>query len=524
MIFLRPLAAKVRVYRKETASQGSITIFASLSLLLIASFLLALLEAARVTGMEAYSRMNRINAMESVFSEYDADIFEQYGIFMLDGSYGSGSLDFAQINGRLQSVSQKNLRPVSTSNGLQQTQNFYQMDVADASVTGYLLATDHNGAPFRKMAVDSMKASYPAELAKKLFEDVQSADQAIRQANESQAVMETAQHDIAEAKERQAREAAKEAAAGKATGVQTNVNTPETVENPLDLIKTLKETDILTLVVPAGTSVSAKEIPEWEPLEQRELVKGNEPFKEEDDLYDLILYQQFLQTHFSCYKPGKTLENALDYELEYIQIGKKSDRENLKGVVRQLILLREGANYLYLQTDATKQQEAYAVATAIAAATGIAPATGLIAQAVLAAWAYVESILDVRTLLSGGKIAWMKTAESWSSSLSGLGALLTERMQAKEQPEGEDYRGYLQKLLYLKSARTLNYRAMDLIELHAAAGGKDKLRMDTMILSMRADFSFEAEPLFSEMVTLTRLQAEQWVFAGSEYYSYFTKE
>ena len=148
------------------------------------------------------------------------------------------------------------------------------------------------------------------------------------------------------------------------------------------------------------------------------------------------------------------------------------------------------------------------MATALAAAVGIAPAAGLIAQGILAAWAYVESILDVRTLLAGGKIAWIKTAENWSSSLSGLGELLSGSSRAKEQTEGEDYQGYLQKLLWLKSERVLNYRAMDLLELYAGVNGRENMRMDEMILTLRADISYEAEPLFSEMVTIRKLKAD----------------
>ena len=75
---------------------GSITVFASLSLMLVASFLLALLESARVKGLEAYSGMHRENAVESVLSEYDRDLFDRFGIFLLDGGYGSGTLQFAQ--------------------------------------------------------------------------------------------------------------------------------------------------------------------------------------------------------------------------------------------------------------------------------------------------------------------------------------------------------------------------------------------------------------------------------------------
>ena len=514
--------------RKTSALQGSITVFASLSLLLVASFLLVLLEAARVKGLDAYSRMQRINAMESVFSEYDRELFERYGIFLLDGSYGGQDLQFSRINGQLQAVSQQNLRPAIPVQVWGDVQNFYQMDVTDASVTGYLLATDHKGAPFRKMAAASMRARCPEALAQKFYDGIQSSDQAMTQARQSRSAMDQAQENIRAAKEEQARAAASAAAAGEPTDTRQQAAPNEavgpSVENPMDVVKTLKEADILTLVLPRGSSVSSKEIRGKQTLEHRLLLQGNEPWEKTGGWYEAVLYQQFLQMQFACFEVGNSGEGALDYELEYIHAGKQSDRENLKCVVQQLLLLREGANFMYLQTDTVRRQEAYGVATVLAATVGIAPAAGLIAQGILAAWAYAESVLDVRTLLAGGKIAWMKTTESWSSSLSGLSGLLSGGVQAKGQENGEDYKGYLQKLLWLNSEQALNYRAMDLMELSAGVHGDTALRMDEMILALRADFTYEAEALFSKMVTLRQLQADRWKFSESAYYSYFSKD
>lgn len=508
--------------KEKTTLRGSITVFASLSLLLVASFLLVLLEAARVKGLDAYSLMQRVNAMESVFSEYDRQLFEQYGVFLLDAGYGEQTLQFSQINGRLQSVSQKNLRPVVPKTLWKNIQNFYQMDVTDATVTGYLLATDYDGAPFRRMAVESMKAGYPAELAQKLYDGLQSSDYAMAQAKQSRSAMNQAQENIEIAKEEQARTAAeKNSQETQETKEEPTVDA--SVENPMDVVKAVQETDILTLVMPSGSHISTKSIQGKQTLEHRSLLQGNEPWQASGSWYEKVLYHRFLQTHFSCYGTNEFSGGALDYELEYIQAGKHTDRENLKYVVQQLLLLREGANFMYLQTDAAKRQEAYAMATALASAFGIAPAAGLIAQGILAAWAYTESILDVRTLLAGGKIAWLKTAESWSSSLSGLGGLLAGSAQAKEQASGEDYQGYLQKLLYLKAERALNYRAMDLMELRAGINRGDELRMDTMILALRADFCYVSDPLFSEMVTTQRLPEGQWEFSETAYYSYFSE-
>ena len=55
-----------------------------------------------------------------------------------------------------------------------------------------------------------------------------------------------------------------------------------------------------------------------------------------------------------------------------------------------------------------------AESTAIAAAAAVPVAVKPIQMGLLASWAYAESIVELRTLFSGGKIAAAKTAESWT--------------------------------------------------------------------------------------------------------------
>ena len=131
----------------------------------------------------------------------------------------------------------------------------------------------------------------------------------------------------------------------------------------------------------------------------------------------------------------------------------------------------------------------------------------------------------MRTLLAGKRVPWMKTAESWTSSLSGLGAALTGGMKAEEQASGENYEGYLQKLLYLKSEKLLNYRAMDLMEQRLRQkSGYGQVRMDSMALFLRGEVTCEAAPLFSSMVTLQRLRTDRLVFSGTVQDGYLPEE
>lgn len=66
------------------------------------------------------------------------------------------------------------------------------------------------------------------------------------------------------------------------------------------------------------------------------------------------------------------------------------------------------------------------------------------AHALLLGLAYGESLLDVRILLSGGKIPLLKDAASWKLSFETLGSLgnLLERVDGSEAEEGLSYTDY----------------------------------------------------------------------------------
>ena len=76
---------------------------------------------------------------------------------------------------------------------------------------------------------------------------------------------------------------------------------------------------------------------------------------------------------------------------------------------------------MYLMSDETKKNEIRIAAAALCALIlqpGLAP---LMEGAILLAWAYAESIYDVKSLLSGGRIPLLKDSGSWHYSLTAGG-------------------------------------------------------------------------------------------------------
>ena len=83
---------------------------------------------------------------------------------------------------------------------------------------------------------------------------------------------------------------------------------------------------------------------------------------------------------------------------------------------------------------------------------------------ILTLWAFGEAVLDVKTLLAGGKIPFWKTEETWKTCLSGLldQSFLNETWESSG--DGRTYTEYLSCLIFLMDRKTRNFRMMDLIQ------------------------------------------------------------
>lgn len=76
------------------------------------------------------------------------------------------------------------------------------------------------------------------------------------------------------------------------------------------------------------------------------------------------------------------------------------DRENLKKTLQEILLLREAVNAAFLFGSSLKA-EAETAAGVIAILLGLPEIKDLAATVILFAWAYAESVKDVRILLRG---------------------------------------------------------------------------------------------------------------------------
>ena len=212
---------------------------------------------------------------------------------------------------------------------------------------------------------------------------------------------------------------------------------------------------------------------------------------------DRVMVLEYIGKHFSDYtEPGK---GDLTYEMEYILCGKDTDKKNLESSIERLMRMREAANVAHIIADREKLNQTLMIATSLAGFSGNPAVVKIVQIGVVAAWAYVESILDLRTLLSGGKISLIKSAAEWTTDLKKLGEIVTGEGKARECKNGLSYQAYIKQLLFAMKEKKMAYRMMDIMELamQKEQNGKNA-RMDHMIDNMICELRFEAKPLFAK--------------------------
>lgn len=209
---------------------------------------------------------------------------------------------------------------------------------------------------------------------------------------------------------------------------------------------------------------------------------------------DTVLTDEYVLQYFSTV--AEETEHVLSYEAEYVLNGNLSDKENLEETIRQLVFLRTGMNLIYLLSDTESCSQAQEVAMAIVGFTGMMGLVRVTQLILLAAWAYAEALLDVRGLVNGGKVPFLKTKTDWKLSISNLGSFGKEEVSATDAETGLSYQYYLHILLLKENQSNKLYRIMDLLQANIRHGGWDGFLMENCICALQLKTDFTAQPLF----------------------------
>lgn len=408
---------------------AEVTAYLSLIFILLITFIGGIMESASIQLAKNYRRADTNRAMECVFAEYQKELLEEYDIFALDGSYETGQYTEKNVTERLK---------------------YYDEGALEHEVKRIQFLTDQGCSSFLGQVSEYMKNKYGLDAVEELAGMTSVWEQQEDSAQDYARFEELWKDRMDGLLEENEGELPKE-------------------DNPIEYIGQLKRSPILALVMPREKAVSEKYAGCNEMLAFRERNQGYGVFSdvaEENGKLSSLLFGEYLLEHFSKFTDAEYTGGILDYELEYILAGKHSDKENLEAVVKKILLFRFVPNYAYIQTDSEMKAEAETAAMALCTLLAAPAIMEAAAQGILLAWAYGESIMDVRSLLKGNKVPLVKSKESWQLQFSKLLTLGTEedRSEGRDDENGLGYSEYLRMLLFLARKDATALRSLGIIE------------------------------------------------------------
>jgi hypothetical protein len=412
-------------------------------------------------------------AMNSVLAEYSRELYKQYGLLMVDTSYGTENPSIVNTQEHLRHYVQKNCDR-SLVGRVTNNQTILSMLCRDVSITGSSFALDNNGAVLNRQILAYMGAE-PIEAA--LTDAEETAFQIQSNALDTTDVEAMAAENQAQIDEIEL------------PTVENDEGEEElvTLGNPADVVNSQKGVGVLNLAIPNRESISTAVADLSQYASNRELNRGTGLSDgEEISAGERLLLEQY---YFEkCSRYGAELDKSLlKYQLEYMVYGKDSDWANLEKMAEYLFFIREAANMMYLFGCGEKVAEAELIATVLTAVLLVPELAEPVKNSILFAWTFAETISDLNILFSGGRVPLFKTDATWRLSLTNMFAF-RDHLGGGDLGEGLYYHDYLRARLLLVGHDEKTMRLADIIEMDIRkTAGNAGFKLDHCLDCLRAE-------------------------------------
>ena len=417
--------------------RGEITVFLSLVFILLLSFVMGILQVSVVQSSKSLSRLAADRAVYSLFGEYHQELLKSFHIFAIDGSFGTGRYEEENLIRRM---------------------HYYGTENMEHEITAVQYLTDNSGQAFREQVLEYMEQKYGISLIERFAGVTSQWEEEEIQGDNMQETKDRMKEQI-------------ESLTGGEAG-QEALN--ESGENPFGCLEQIEKNGILSIVMPEEMALSGGMVELEQQPSYRSLRHGRGSFPartDTDSLSAKLLFNEYILREFQNAAMEEEAEN------QYILSGKSSDKENLESVLMKIFLIRMAVNYSFLCGDSEKQNEAQAIASVVSAILLIPEASEGIKQAILAAWAAGESVMDLRALLSGKRAAVSKSAENWQLSAAALFRLGSDEdsYNGYDAEGGMTYEDYLRILLFLTDTEAVTMRTIDRVEENLVSEEKGRI-------------------------------------------------
>ncbi|MDL2301307.1 DUF5702 domain-containing protein [Lachnospiraceae bacterium OttesenSCG-928-D06] len=475
---------------RQESFAGYLTVYMTLIMAVLLSLCFALVEGARSNAIRMETEIVTDIGLNSIFAEYHRELLKQYNLFFIDSSYGTSQITYKNTLEHFKHYISGNLENDTILLYDYFYKDFLAMELKGAEFSKVSFATDQAGVILRKRAVEAIKDDVGITYLEKILDwmnvvegyglverNIQQEKEKIDAEIQSYdgmevPVMETDDKNRNDEYQRPDSETKK-----------------VTVTNPTNALERNRSVGILNLVIQDAETLSKKEVDLADFFgarkKQDNINVGNYVDASEENFISRLMFQEYLLKYLGYY--GEVKEDAaLSYQVEYLIAGKDNDVENLQSVVYRISALREVANAIYLFGDTEKCAAAEAMAVILATAMALPEISTLLKTTILLAWAYAESLYDVKVLLAGGKIPLLKTTEEWHYDIECIFTDLVETTEGGEEA-GLDYTDYLRIFLGIEDIEKQTERFADIIEMDVRkTPGNSQFRIDGCIDSIEA--------------------------------------
>lgn len=478
-----------------------LTVYLSLSLGIILSLILALTEGVRMNACRMEIECVTDIAGNSALAEYNRQLLEQYELFYIDTGYGTANAAYANTEAHLREYMEHNYS-LSDLSTLRNYRDILKLSTEEVSLLNAAIATDESGIGVKRQAVLYEKDKVGLAFAEEIIKNMQTA----AEYEQESAKLEQERQDVEEQLNEMIKQKEEDLPPEKQT-IETEDGTEEievkptiTRDNPADIVNASRGLSLLPLVIKDMNSLSYQTITPSNYVTGRTLHEGGgrmEGMEYPDSLLENIVFHEYILE--KCSRYNEVLDKSLlKYQSEYIICGKAGDEENLKGIMNRLLLLREAANVLYLLSDSAKMAEIETLSATLALICMVPEAEPLVRYSIVFAWAYVESIRDVRVLFDKGRVPLMKSSSTWGTGLLQMTQFTSRRESGSSGEEGLSYEDYLRIFLCLTDENTVTMRLMDIMEMDVRqTAGNENFRMDActdcfeMLAGVRSGYGYQ---------------------------------
>lgn len=481
-------------------NKGQTTVFFSLIISVLLLFTFTALEVVRI-HMSRVKIMACVHSMQSgIMADYNRELFERYHLLFIEPTYGTGSEAAAEE--RIKDYLDSSLNGESVTN-----KGIYQFEIEEIMLTGQKNILEDNMKLLKAQIADYEKTSGLVNrikgLAEKAKQDTNNVADAARETELNGVELDLPQEDAGEGQSN-----------GRDNGKE-NQREESGVDDPRETLKESLKFGVLAFLMPDShiskeerdfsNSPSARYKEEKEEEQDisfqnidflKNIIKDASDRDYSDDLKQQAAFVDYVSSNFSN-GVNQREDSVAKCEIEYILKGKTNDYDNLEAVVNEMIWLRMPINYAYLLTDTEKKSEALTMAAAICTATGTSGLIEVVKYLLLGCWAYGETLYEMKSLLAGEKIAYIKTKDNWNTELKKL----FSPGKTKQSVNGLDYEEYLMLLLAGRSGDKLNTayaRMLDMMELNLQKEDPD-FYISNCVGQMTIQGKITVNPLFRLM-------------------------